>query len=54
MSITLNNFPSSSSKSTGSSMSFTFTNIKNPDSAKPISIKVQFYRSDSLYQESSV
>lgn len=51
-SITLSNFPSTSSKSTSSQLNFTFQSISNPISVKPVTITVSFYRLGSLYQQS--
>jgi hypothetical protein len=53
-SITLSNFPSTSSRSTGSQMNFTFNSITNPISVKPITLIVSFYRLGSLYQQSTI
>ncbi len=50
-SITLSNFPSTSSRSTGSQMNFTFNSITNPTSVKPLTLTVSFYRMGSLYQQ---
>jgi hypothetical protein len=50
LSITLTNFPTTSNKSSNSLLNFTFSNLKNPDSVKPVSITVKCYRVGSLYQ----
>jgi len=54
LTITLSNFPSSpSSLPTNNVITFTMQNLTNPTSIEPVSIIVSFYRSGSLYQQST-
>ena len=53
-SITLSNFPSTSSRSTSSQLNFTLQSITNPVSVNPVVVIVSFYRLGSLYQQSNV
>lgn len=53
-SITLANFPSTSSRSTSSQLIFTLQSISNPVSTNPVNVVVSFYRLGSLYQQSTL
>ena len=53
-SITLSNFPSTSSRSTSSQLNFTLQSITNPVSVNPVNVVISFYRLGSLYQQSTV
>ena len=52
--ITLYNFPTTSSKSGSTVLNFTFTGLINPNSIKPVTVTVSFYRQSSLYQQRSI
>lgn len=52
--IKLYNFPATSSKPASAVLNFSLAGLINPNSIKPVSLRISFYRSGSLYQQQSV